>query len=71
MTLKDVRKMVETEVDQAGSYRRAAKRLEVSHAYLADVVSGHREPGPKMLTALGVEKITTTRVTYKLRGVRI
>ena len=44
-------------VKQAGSQRLAAQALGVSDAYLCDLKKGRREPGPKILTALGLRRI--------------
>lgn len=38
-----------------------ARELEVSSAYLSDVMNGNREPGPKILDALGLERVVTYR----------
>jgi transcriptional regulator with XRE-family HTH domain len=38
-----------------------AKELKVSPGYLRDILHGHREPGPKILEALGLERVVTYR----------
>jgi len=38
-----------------GSLRAKAKALGVSAPYLSDLLKGHRQPGPKLLAALGLE----------------
>lgn len=38
-----------------------ARELEVSPAYLSDVLNGNREPGPKILDALGIERVVSYR----------
>lgn len=43
-------------VDEAGSQKDLASRLGVSAAYLGDVIHGKREPGSKLLKALGFER---------------
>lgn len=35
----------------------AAKKLGVSPSYLSDVLTGRREPGKKMLNALGMKRV--------------
>ena len=40
-----------------------AKSLDVSPAYLSDVLAGRREPGPKLLRALGLERRTVYEPT--------
>jgi hypothetical protein len=37
------------------------KQNGVSPAYLSDVLSGRREPGPKILDVLGLEPVTVYR----------
>jgi len=44
-------------VKQAGSQTVAAKRLGVSGAYLSDVIHERREPGEKILSALGLKRV--------------
>ncbi len=44
-------------IQKAGSQTVAAKRLGVSGAYLSDVKNGRREPGEKLLTALGLRRV--------------
>ena len=44
-------------IAQAGSQDAAAKRLGVSGAYLCDVMKRRREPGPKLLDALGYRRV--------------
>ena len=46
-----------------GTERAAALHLGVSPQYLNDVLHARRQPGPKLLKALGMEKV----VTYKSR----
>ena len=38
-----------------------ADELGVSPAYLSDVLNGNREPGPKILDALGIERVVSYR----------
>lgn len=40
------------------SLRDCAQRLGVSNSYLHDVLNGRRTPGPKLLTAMGLQAIT-------------
>lgn len=48
-------------VAKYGTQAAAADALGVSPAYLSDLMQGKREPGPKVLHALGLEKVTTYR----------
>jgi transcriptional regulator with XRE-family HTH domain len=43
--------------EAAGSQKAAAKRLGVSEQYLCDVLKGRREPGKKLLDALGYRRV--------------
>jgi len=51
-------------VEEAGTQKELASRLGVSLAYLNDVMLGRKEPGKKLLAALGVERV----VIYKKAG---
>jgi transcriptional regulator with XRE-family HTH domain len=44
-----------------GTQRELAGVLGISPQYLNDILSGHREPGPKLLEGLGLERIVTYR----------
>jgi hypothetical protein len=46
------------------SLRELGLELGLSAAYLSDVFRGNREPGPALLTLLGVERTKTTETTY-------
>lgn len=45
-------------VDAAGSQRTYAARIGVSQAYLGDVLHGRRSAGERVLSALGLRRIT-------------
>ena len=48
----------------AGDYaslREAARAWKMSAAYLSDVLNGKREPGPKILKVMGLEKRVVVR----------
>jgi hypothetical protein len=47
-------------IENAGSQKEYANSLGISPAYLNDVIQGRREPGEKILRAIGLEK----RVSY-------
>ena len=47
--------------NQRGSQRALAKELGVSEAYLSDVINGRRDPGRKILKALGLERVVAYR----------
>lgn len=44
-------------VKKAGSQHLAAEQLGISDAYLCDIKKGRREPGPKLLNALGLRRV--------------
>ena len=47
------------------SLREYAKTIDMSVAYLSDVLRGNREPGPRILKMLKLRKQKTTEVTYE------
>lgn len=57
LTKSDVLRMLEVRVKDAGTKSEAARRFNVSPAYLGDVMNGNRAPGPKILRALGLELV--------------
>lgn len=44
-------------VTEAGSQKDLANRLKISTPYLNDVLQGRRDPGKKILAALGFEQV--------------
>jgi transcriptional regulator with XRE-family HTH domain len=48
-------------VKKAGTQTAFAKRHSISIAYINDVLQGRRDPGDKILEALGIEKTVTYR----------
>ena len=44
---------------ERGGKAALAKELGISRQYLNDVLSGYREPGKKVLDALGLERVVT------------
>jgi hypothetical protein len=49
--------------ERAGSQKALAAQIPCSEPYIAMVLNGHREPGPKVLEFLGLERVT--RVSYR------
>lgn len=45
--------------ERLGSQRALAKHLGVSEPYLSDVIHGRRDPGPKLLKALGLDRVVS------------
>lgn len=48
---------------QEGGQNKLAKKLGISSAHLCDILHGRRQPGEKVLTALGLVKV----VSYERR----
>lgn len=44
-------------IAQSGNRKKAAGLIGCSYTYLSDVVEERRPPGPKILVALGIEKV--------------
>lgn len=61
MTKDELIQHLQQMIAQAGSQRELAIRLGVSAAYLGDVLHGKREPGSKLLKALGLERVVVYR----------
>ena len=59
MTKEQVVALLESECAQAGSQAAWARKNHVSPAYLSDVLAGRREPGGKLLDALGLERFVS------------
>jgi transcriptional regulator with XRE-family HTH domain len=64
LTRFDVLAQLRIRINIAGSLRQYAKALDVSPAYLSDVMRGNRDPGPKVLAALGFRKCVTPAVIH-------
>lgn len=52
-------------VDKAGTQTAFAKKHGISIAYVNDVLQGRRQPGDKILKALGLESQVTYRKVAK------
>ena len=52
-------------IREAGSQKQVAQFLKITPGYLNDILQGYRQPGPKVLAALGFERTTVYR---KRRG---
>lgn len=57
MTRDMLLKRIQKYIDGHDSKTKAAAALGISAQYLHDVMQGRREPGPKLLRALGVERV--------------
>ena len=61
MTLDDVRELLRQECERAGSQVAWAKAHGMAAAYVSDVIHGRRDPGGKLLDALGLDRVVTYR----------
>lgn len=59
MTKSDLIELLAVEVRWAGSPAAWARKHSVSPSYVTFVLQGDKEPGPKILAALKVERVVT------------
>lgn len=57
LTVEDVRETLVFRITKSGSATAYAKSINISPAYLSDILSGKREPGEKVLSALGLVRL--------------
>jgi transcriptional regulator with XRE-family HTH domain len=60
----EVLALLGAQVEQEGSLRACARLLKVSAPYLSDILTGKRNPGPKVLRPLGLKARSTTTLEY-------
>ena len=60
MTIEGVRKMLADQF-KAGTAKEWSKKHSMSAAYVSDVLKGRRDPGAKILKALGLELVKDYR----------
>lgn len=65
MTIDDVRKRLAQACQNSGSQALWAKDNGLSTAYVNDVLHGRREPGGKLLAALGLERVVLYREQHR------
>jgi len=58
LSMPDVLCALSAAVDAAGSQRAYARSIGVSQAYVGDILAGNRQPGDRVLAALGLRRIT-------------
>lgn len=58
LTLKDVRAELRDMLNEVGSQAALARKLGVTATHVGDLLDGTREPGDKVLPALGLKKVT-------------
>lgn len=61
LTQEDVITRLRAAIDDAGSQASFAEKHGISLQYVNDVVRGRREPGQKILDALGIERVVVYR----------
>ena len=57
LTKAQLLELVRSAVEAAGTQKALAERYGISEQYLTDVLRGRREPGEKLLSALGYERV--------------
>ena len=62
---KDVVAELEDLVFRLSTQKVLAQKIGISEAYLSDVIHGRREPGNKILSFLGYEKVVCYREVKK------
>lgn len=65
MTLDDVLNLLAKECERAGSGAKWAAANGVSREWVSAVLARKRPPGPTILAALGLERVTRTTVSYR------
>ena len=61
MNLQEVIERLRRACRQAGGQNHWARRHGLSQAYVSDVLTGKKPPGPRLLAALGLRLVTTYR----------
>jgi hypothetical protein len=61
LTRDDLILLIRLEITKARSQRNLARQWDVSPAYITDLLRGLRDPGPKILQAMGLERVTLYR----------
>lgn len=61
LTIEDVLELIRREVKACGTQQAFAVKVGITQGYVNDILRRKREPGPKVLEALGLEKV----VVYK------
>lgn len=61
ITAEDFRELLKTLTGIHGSQKELAYYLGISASYMNDLVRGRREPGPKVLKAMMLERVVCYR----------
>lgn len=64
INLDSLLSLLSAEVSSVGGQKQFANSAGVSQAYVADILAGKRSPGPKILRALGFEKVILYRYAH-------
>lgn len=54
--MTDALEVIRRAVEKAGSQKAFAKANGLSEPYVSDVMNGRRDPGPRILEAVGLER---------------
>lgn len=65
MNIDEVRSLLKRLCKEAGSMRAWSRANGLTAPYVSDVLRAQRSPGPRLLKALGLEKVETVTVTYR------
>lgn len=67
MNLTTFRAELKRQARSEGSQRNLAKKLGVSPMFICDVLKGRRDPGEKLLSAMGFEREVVVHRSVKIR----
>lgn len=67
-TLEDVLGILRTAIGEGGTAAEWAKSQGLSPQYVSDVLNLRRSPGPKLLGALQLERVTTYQAKQQAKG---
>jgi predicted transcriptional regulator len=65
MSESELMKLINAMVEKYGSQAEVADKLKISRAYLNDYLSGRRQAGGKILSALELRRVITYESTAK------
>jgi hypothetical protein len=59
LTVEDVLELIRQDVKACGTQQAFASKVGITQGYVNDILKRKREPGPKILDALGLRKVVT------------
>ncbi len=62
--LDSIHRLIEQEIEKAGSLRALARKWKLSAPYISDVLKFRRHPGPAILERFGLVALRTVSVRY-------